>query len=289
MFDLVLIETSGLADPGPVAAMFWQDEALCGSLYLCGIVAVVDARNALANMRTDSSNEMVRQLLCADTILINKVDLLERPGGVCADNCHPLPAESSCTPSTSSEAVALCDVVSTMAQLNPAARLLTSSYAQIDDLQSLLFVHTVNRCGIEAASGTYRPANGSSGFGQVVPHLHSTITSLSLSVVACASEHRQAVFPSLRSVDLLCRDLLYHEGKESFSIVRMKAAVWVAAGSERSQEQEAALHQLQAICDLFDVKPMAGETVPRGCCRFLVLGRQLDAARIEQIILEHIS
>ncbi|KAH8617847.1 CobW HypB UreG nucleotide binding domain [Trypanosoma vivax] len=45
-FDLVLVETSGLADPSPVAAMFWQDESLCGSLYLSSNITVVDAKNS---------------------------------------------------------------------------------------------------------------------------------------------------------------------------------------------------------------------------------------------------
>ena len=277
-FDLVLIETSGLADPGPVAAMFWQDEALCGSLYLCGIVAVVDARNALENLKTDASNEMTRQLLCADTILINKQDLV-----------------------TSEQ---LRDVSGVMKQLNPAARVLSSSYAQVEDLRSLLFVHTVNRCGIESISanscdddGEHHVGDETSPFGQSIPHLHSSITSLSLCISGRdkggCDQCRRAVFPTRRAVDHLCRDLLYHEGSESFSVVRMKAAVWVLppqlpsgidGGGSIAEPQ---LYQLQSICDLFDVQPMVSESIPRGCCRFIILGRQLNAERIKQLVAAH--
>ena len=44
-FDYILLETSGLADPGPIAGMFWMDEALCSEIYLDGIATLVDLKN----------------------------------------------------------------------------------------------------------------------------------------------------------------------------------------------------------------------------------------------------
>ena len=43
-FDYILLETTGLADPGPIAGIFWLDEELCSDLYLDAIVTVVDAK-----------------------------------------------------------------------------------------------------------------------------------------------------------------------------------------------------------------------------------------------------
>ena len=43
-FDYVLLETTGLADPAPIASIFWMDDALCSSLKLDGIIAMVDAK-----------------------------------------------------------------------------------------------------------------------------------------------------------------------------------------------------------------------------------------------------
>ena len=40
-FDYVLLETTGLADPAPIASIFWMDEALCSSLKLDGIITMV--------------------------------------------------------------------------------------------------------------------------------------------------------------------------------------------------------------------------------------------------------
>ena len=39
-FDYVLLETTGLADPGPIASVFWMDEQLCSDLYLDGMCAL---------------------------------------------------------------------------------------------------------------------------------------------------------------------------------------------------------------------------------------------------------
>ncbi|CAM9633926.1 unnamed protein product [Phaeothamnion confervicola] len=49
-FDYVIIETTGLADPGPVAAVFWLDEALDSALRLDGIVTLVDAKNIMRHL-----------------------------------------------------------------------------------------------------------------------------------------------------------------------------------------------------------------------------------------------
>lgn len=40
-FDYVLLETTGLADPGPIASVFWMDEQLCSDLYLDGMLTII--------------------------------------------------------------------------------------------------------------------------------------------------------------------------------------------------------------------------------------------------------
>lgn len=46
-FDYILLETTGLADPGNLAPVFWVDDGLGSSIYLDGIVTLVDAKNIL--------------------------------------------------------------------------------------------------------------------------------------------------------------------------------------------------------------------------------------------------
>ena len=73
-FDYILIETTGLADPGPVAQTFFVDDEMQAKLQLDGIVTVVDAKHLAA--RTDDSREAQEQIAFADVILLNKTDLV---------------------------------------------------------------------------------------------------------------------------------------------------------------------------------------------------------------------
>ena len=74
-FDAILIETTGLADPGPVAQTFFVDDQIQETLRLDGIVTLVDARHVIEQL--DHSEETSQQIAFADVILINKVDLVE--------------------------------------------------------------------------------------------------------------------------------------------------------------------------------------------------------------------
>ena len=73
-FDYVLIETTGLADPGPVAQTFFVDEEMQQKLRLDGIVTVIDAYHV--GQHFDSSPEVKEQIAFADVILLNKTDLV---------------------------------------------------------------------------------------------------------------------------------------------------------------------------------------------------------------------
>jgi G3E family GTPase len=73
-FDGILIETTGLADPGPVAQTFFADEDIAAKAKLDSIVTVVDARHL--PLRLKDSKEAVEQIAFADVILLNKADLV---------------------------------------------------------------------------------------------------------------------------------------------------------------------------------------------------------------------
>lgn len=49
-FDYILLETTGLADPGKIAPLFWLDDGLGSSIYLDGVVTLVDAKNILRSL-----------------------------------------------------------------------------------------------------------------------------------------------------------------------------------------------------------------------------------------------
>ncbi|KAJ5923956.1 hypothetical protein N7466_008143 [Penicillium verhagenii] len=102
-FDYILLETTGLADPGNIAPVFWMDEGLGSSIYLDGIVTLVDAKNIIrlldepapeekADSHKESANDRDNkhehkhsgpvlsmahmQISHADVIVLNKTDLV---------------------------------------------------------------------------------------------------------------------------------------------------------------------------------------------------------------------
>ncbi|KAI0132544.1 COBW domain-containing protein [Xylariales sp. AK1849] len=91
-FDYILLETTGLADPGNLAPLFWVDDGLGSTIYLDGIVTLVDAKNILRSLDDpageveghddhDSHGPLMTtahvQISHADVIVINKSDLVD--------------------------------------------------------------------------------------------------------------------------------------------------------------------------------------------------------------------
>ncbi|CAO3565418.1 unnamed protein product [Mortierella alpina] len=81
-FDYILLETTGLADPGPIASIFWMDDDLGSDIYLDGIVTLIDSRNVRKELelkKEDGSlNETAKQIAMADRLILNKTDLISK-------------------------------------------------------------------------------------------------------------------------------------------------------------------------------------------------------------------
>lgn len=74
-FDHILIETTGLADPGPVVQTFFVDDEMKDKLFVNGVVTLVDAKHIAAHI--DDSDEAREQIAFADVVLLNKCDLVD--------------------------------------------------------------------------------------------------------------------------------------------------------------------------------------------------------------------
>jgi len=81
-FERVLIETTGVADPGPVAQTFFMDDGVAENYMLDSIITLVDAKHA--NQQLDERLEAQRQVGFADQLFISKADLIS------ADELHAL-------------------------------------------------------------------------------------------------------------------------------------------------------------------------------------------------------
>jgi len=73
-FDHILVETTGMADPGPVAQTFFVDDDMKDLFALDGIVTLVDAKHI--ELHLDDSSECKEQIAFADVLILNKTDLV---------------------------------------------------------------------------------------------------------------------------------------------------------------------------------------------------------------------
>ena len=80
MFNGIIIETTGLADPAPVVQTFFVDDDIQKKYKLDSVITVVDAKNILERLREKKpegvENESVEQVVFADKIILNKTDLV---------------------------------------------------------------------------------------------------------------------------------------------------------------------------------------------------------------------
>jgi G3E family GTPase len=79
--DCIIIETTGLADPAPVAQTFFVDEFVSTVTRLDAIITVVDAKHIIEHLDEEKpegvENEAVEQIAFADKVLLNKIDLVD--------------------------------------------------------------------------------------------------------------------------------------------------------------------------------------------------------------------
>ena len=144
-FDYILLETSGLADPGNIAPLFWVDDGLGSTIYLDGIVTVVDAKNIIRSLESPATDEVATgskepharhradtttahlQISHADMILLNKADTVA--------------------------AGALGQIKERVQSINGLAEVVTTQYGQVPELQgTILDLHAYEDVGPPPAS-----------------------------------------------------------------------------------------------------------------------------------------
>jgi len=258
-FDYVLLETTGLADPGPIASMFWMDEALCSDLYLDGIVTVVDAKysvkqltpstavsslnghchdDELNNTEDDvesentslGSTDFMKQVALADVIVVNKVDLVDEPT---LKHC--------------------CDTMQTM---NSEAVLLKTNYSCVN-LDHLLDTHSYD-------TGTLR-------HGKLTHHMNR-IQHIDTSITTFTHEFSGSLDEQL--LDDCLQNLLWNQDgccyPPSQCVMRFKAVVNLARDPDVS-------YQVQAVYDTFDKYRL---DVREPMNRIIVIGENLQKEQI---------
>ena len=112
--DHIIIETTGLADPSPVAQTFFFDDELRGRLELDAIVTLVDAKHLLLHLGAPGEQQVVDQIAFADRLVITKADLVDE--------------------------TALAEVVERVREVNAVADIVQAEHGKVD-LDRILGVH----------------------------------------------------------------------------------------------------------------------------------------------------
>ena len=276
-FDYILIETTGMADPGPLASMFWLDDELESQMHLDAVITIVDAKNILrrvsaqAEKNKTACNEATLQIAYADVLMLNKIDLV--------------PSEAE-----------LNGIISEIRTINGVAKIYKTTQSAID-LNEILDINAFNAERSKAivanapiSQRSYPVGSHGHGHGQTHgEHAHPLVP---------VSHHDGTVSTILiwnsQPVDLtkftqwlaaiIWADLsgppLEEEGKEKASqplfaqIFRMKGIISIA-GDDRK-------YILQAVNDLFECEPLEHEAEGRWAAhedrttKIVVIGRYLD-------------
>ena len=250
-FDYILLETTGLADPGNIAPLFWVDDGLGSSIYLDGVVTLVDAKNFFRSLRDkawkgegfileqDTESPVVGsvavsglqhqtgrrddthgkhfttahlQVSHADVIIVNKVDLVSQ--------------------------TELDAVLETIRSINALAKILQTTHSHVEQLEgSLLDLHAyddVTALGMERVTRE----RGHTHFDETI----STIT---------------LTFPSLtqvqfHSLELWLRSICWENELSSnsdtsndFEVHRIKGRIPLQTGQ---------VMMLQGVREIFDIR-----------------------------------
>ena len=252
-FDHILVETSGLADPTPVAATFFMDNDVARRVRLDGVVTLIDALHIEGHLDDpllrEHDNQAIDQILAADRIVLNKTDLVDE--------------------------ATLLRLEQRVRKINEGAPVLRSSHAQVD-LTRILNV------------GGFAPAallvDDADFFGD---HRHVCDEACDHDHAPHHEDHDQATpaepkahahDPSVGSVSMIfdqafdrprldacLSGLLAVKGDDIF---RLKGILAIAGDDRR--------HVLQGVHRILDLRPADGWGAARPSSKLVFIGRDLD-------------
>lgn len=254
-FDYILLETTGLADPGPIASIFWLDRELGSDIFLDGIITIIDAKHGSSQLggkvvspdgkapeRTGKFNEAVRQVALADLIIINKIDLVGE------ENLKILKDD--------------------VRKINSASIILESERCKVD-LSNILDLRAYSSCDQTIINNLISDV----AIHSDPHHLDEGVVTLTLNVPRAVNR---------KSLELFLQKVLWEteaSGEPKPIILRMKGIV--------SIEGETQPVIVQAVYDLYDLETVKSESeTPENNCRFIFIGSNLNIKDLEKTFNE---
>lgn len=250
-FDYILLETTGVADPGNIAPMFWMDEGLNSSIYLDGIVTVVDAKNIVKSLDEPTVDELPEyeqeqhdhhqphsplmstahlQISHADVILLNKTDLV-----------------------TADELRAVQDRI---LSINAIAKIIPTEHSQVKDLSGTVLDLSAYT---SFSAGSERPDFSSKGHS----HLDPTLSSVDINLPRLDE-------PGLERLEKCLEDVLWPGAtSRPYEVHRTKGLIGLTDGTIRV---------VQGVREIFEIIDARNDSQSRDLdgSRIVLIGRRLD-------------
>ncbi|KAJ4360446.1 uncharacterized protein N0V89_001009 [Didymosphaeria variabile] len=264
-FDYILLETTGLADPGNIAPLFWLDEGLGSSIFLDGIVTLVDAKNLLKSLdegygddaealetRKKEEGDMHGhkgpllttahlQISHADVVIINKSDLVSPE--------H------------------LKKVEERVRSINALVKLSITTKAQVPMLEGfILDLHAYDAVSVSDLSFAKKGHS----------HLDPSISTSTIIFPALMPSQVEKFDKWLRTV--LWEDKLPEgHAHENFEVHRLKGRIPVREGK---------VLLVQGVRNVYDVNEGADMTAEDSSAKLVLIGKGVGQKRFEESLLD---
>ncbi|KAI8633349.1 cobW-domain-containing protein [Xylariaceae sp. FL1651] len=261
-FDYILLETTGLADPGNLAPLFWVDDGLGSTIYLDGIVTLVDAKNILRSLddptgkvdghdgHGDHGPLMTTahvQISHADVVVINKSDLV-----------------------TAEE---LENVKARIRAINGLAKIHVTYQSMVPQLEGVLLdLHAYDQ--VEALDITEKGHS----------HLDPTISTVSFSIPLLAANQ-------LKDVDSWLRSILWES--EVPNISTSQTPIEIHRLKARLVFEDGDVKLVQGVREIFEILDGGKTTSSVGANpqigKVVLIGRGLHGVDVERSLLDRVQ
>ncbi|KAM9858261.1 zinc-regulated GTPase metalloprotein activator 1 isoform 2-T3 [Aulostomus maculatus] len=248
-FDYILLETTGLADPGAVASMFWVDAELGSDIYLDGIITVIDAKYGLQQLTEEKAdglvNEAARYIALADLTILNKTDLVNEEE--------------------------LVQTKEAVRSINGVVKILETQRSRVD-LSEVLDLHSFDsKDGANLAEKLQlvKPTG---------PHIDKSILTVTFEVAGDLSEDALNVFIQ----DLLWEKTFKNKKGQPMTVIRVKGVVSFAGKAHQVMLQ--GVHELYELNET----PQLWEEQSR-ISRLVFIGRNLDKDILQEHVISTVA
>ncbi|XP_069784044.1 zinc-regulated GTPase metalloprotein activator 1 isoform X3 [Narcine bancroftii] len=243
-FDYILLETTGLADPGAVSTMFWVDAELGSDVYLDGIISVIDAKYGMQHLTEEKPeglvNEAARQIALGDLIIINKTDLVQHEE--------------------------LVNLKTAVRSINGLAKLIETQRSRVE-LAEVLDLHAFDGQTSEKLQERFCLAQTTE------PHLDKSIVTVTFEVSGTILEEDLNLYIQ----NLLWEKQLKNNSGNTMEIIRLKGIVSIKEKPHQMIVQ--GVHELYEIEETFINWSSESERINR----FVFIGRNLDKEILEEV------